>query len=99
MSTKRSNTRRPQGEGSIRKRTRKAKGKNGKDKTVTFWEARYTVGRDSGTGKQIQKSLYGDTQDEVRKKLNEVTKNIDDGIYTDPEKMTVTQWLDIWCFC
>ena len=25
------------------------------------WEARYTLGIDSGTGKQIQKSVYGKT--------------------------------------
>ena len=30
------------------------------------WEARYTVGRDPGTGKQLRKSVYGKTQKEVR---------------------------------
>ena len=32
------------------------------------WEARYTLGIDPGTGKQIQKSVYGKTQKEVKTK-------------------------------
>lgn len=78
-----------QGGGTIRKR---ADGR---------WEARYTVGRDPGTGKQVQKSVYGATQAEVRKKLAAATAAIDEGIYTEPSKLTVGQWLDIWVqeFC
>ena len=60
------------------------------------WEARYTVGRDPGTGKQIQKSIYGKTQNEVRKKLAEIIKDLDDGIYTDAEGLTVGKWMDTW---
>ena len=60
------------------------------------WEARYTVGRDSGTGKQIQKSVYGDTQDDVRKRLTQATAAIDTGSYTVPSRLTVGAWLDIW---
>lgn len=60
------------------------------------WEARYTVGRDPGTGKQIQRSVYGQTQAEVRKKLSRISTEIDDGIYKDPSKITVGEWLDIW---
>ena len=33
------------------------------------WEARYTEGRDPGTGKQIQHSICGATQNEVRQKM------------------------------
>lgn len=33
-----------------------------------LWEARITIGRDSGTGKLIQKSFYGKTQAEARQK-------------------------------
>ena len=40
-------TRSAQGGGTIRQRA------NG------LWEARYTVGRDPGTGKQIQRNIYG----------------------------------------
>lgn len=60
------------------------------------WEARYTVGRDPGTGKQIQKSIYGKTQNEVRRKLNGIIKDIDDGQYSDDGSMTVGRWMDIW---
>lgn len=81
---RKSNTRAAQGAGTIRQR------KNGR------WEARYTVGRDPGTGKQIQRSVYGDTQQEVRKKLAQLTASLDAGTYKEPCKMTVGQWLDIW---
>lgn len=81
---RKSNTRSAQGSGTIRQR------KDGR------WEARYTVGRDSGTGKQIQRSVYGATQQEVRKKLAQATAAIDNGTYKEPCKMTVGQWLDIW---
>ena len=53
----RKSIRNAQGGGTIRQR------KDGR------WEARYTVGRDPGTGKQVQRSVYGSTQKEVRQKL------------------------------
>lgn len=81
---RKSNTRGAQGDGTIRKR------KDGR------WEARYTLGVDPGTGKQIQKSIYGKGQDEVRKRLKEITREVDQGVFTEPTKMTVGQWLDIW---
>lgn len=80
----RKNSRNAQGSGSIRQR------KDGK------WEARYTVGRDPGTGKQIQKSIYGKTQNEVRKKLQKACSEIDEGTYTEPSKLTVSAWLNLW---
>lgn len=60
------------------------------------WEARYTIGRDPGTGKQVQKSIYGKTQDEVRRKLAEVTKDLDDGLRIDSNGTTVGAWMDVW---
>ena len=81
---RKSNTRAAQGAGTIRQR------KDGR------WEARYTVGRDPGTGKQVQRSVYGATQQEVRKKLAQLTAALDAGTYKEPCKMTVGQWLDIW---
>ncbi|MDL2253003.1 site-specific integrase [Ruminococcaceae bacterium OttesenSCG-928-I18] len=73
-----------QGTGNIRKRP------DGR------WEARYTVGRDPGTGKQIQKSVYGKSENEVVKKLQQVHVDLENGEYIDPIKMTVEQWLNIW---
>lgn len=80
----RRNTRNAQGAGSIRKRP------DGR------WEARYSLGRDPGTGKQIQKSVYGQTQGEVRKKLAAVTAAVDQGTYIEPSRLSFGQWLDIW---
>ena len=80
--------------------TRKTKGAKGggtiRQRPDGRWEARYTLGIDPGTGKQIQKSVYGKTQKEVRQKLTAITAEIDDGTYQEPCKMTVNEWLDIW---
>ena len=73
-----------QGAGTIRKRS------DGR------WEARFTTGFDPATGKQVQKSIYGKTQKEVREKLTEVTMELDAGTYLEPTKDTVGQWLDTW---
>ena len=80
----RKSTRAAQGGGTIRQRP------DGR------WEARFTVGRDPGTGKQIQRSVYGSTQKEVRQKLAQAVAEVDNGTYQAPSKMTVGQWLDIW---
>ena len=78
------------GAGNIRKKTVT---KNGKP--YTYWEARFTVGYDPGTGKQIQRSITGKTQKEVAQKLREITAEIDQGTYQEPCKMTLSEWLDI----
>ena len=91
MARKNSSKRNANGTGSIRKITVQ---KNGKD--YTFWQARYTIGYDPGTGKQIQKSISGKTQAEVAQKLREVTHSLDQGTYIAPCKMTLTAWLDTW---
>ena len=81
---RKSTTRAAKGAGTIRKR---------KDGT---YEARYTVGRDPGTGKQVQKSIYGKTESEVRKKLTAVTNALDENRYIEPSRMSISQWLDEW---
>ena len=85
----RKSTRNAQGSGTIRQRP------DGR------WEARYTVGRDPGTGKQIQRSVYGSTQKEVRQQLAQVTAAIDKGVYQAPNKITVAAWMEEWIstFC
>ena len=67
------------GNGTIRKKTVK---KNGKE--YTFWEARATIGYDPGSGKQIQKSITGKTQKEVRQKLSKIITELDEGTYKVP---------------
>lgn len=80
-----------QGAGTIRKKTVNRNGK-----TYTYWEARITVGRDPGTGKQIQRSFSGKTQKEVREKMQAAAVEVNTGTYIPPAKMTVGQWLDTW---
>lgn len=77
-------TKNAKGSGSIRKRP------------DGLWEGRYTPGVDPKTGKQIQKSVYGKTQKEVRSKLNQILVEIETGTYLEPSLMTVAEWLDIW---
>jgi integrase len=79
-----STTRAAQGSGTIRQR------KDGR------WEARYTVGRDPGTGRQIQRYIYGESEKEVLKELQAVQVDLTNGTYTEPSKMTVSAWLDFW---
>ena len=88
---RKSTTRAAQGSGTIRKKTVTRKGQQ-----YTYWEGRVTVGRDPGTGRQIQKSFTGKTQKEVREKLQAAAVAVNDGTYQEPSKMTVGEWLDIW---
>lgn len=91
QSKKKKNNKAASGMGTIRKKT-VCKG----DKQYEYWEARYTIGFDSGTGKQVQKSVSGKTQKEVAQKLKELTAALDAGTYIAPSKVTVGQWLDLW---
>lgn len=79
------------GAGTIRKKTVTKGGK-----PYNYWEARYTLGFDQMTGKQIQRSITGKTQKEVAQKLREITAEIDQGTYQEPTKMTLGEWLEIW---
>lgn len=79
------------GSGTIRKKTVTRSGKE-----YTYWESRVTVGRDPGTGKQIQRSFTGKTQKEVREKLQAAAVAVSQGTYTAPSRLTVGEWLDIW---
>jgi len=92
----RKGTRSAQGGGTIRKKTVTRSGKE-----YAYWEARITVGRDPGTGKQIQRSITGKTQKEVREKLQAVAVEISRGTYQTPSKITVSAWMEEWLstFC
>lgn len=80
--------------------TRKTKGAKGggtiRQRPDGRWEARYTLGIDPGTGKQIQKSVYGKTQKEVRQKLTAITAEIDEGTYMDVPRLKTADWLNTW---
>ena len=85
------NSRAAQGSGTIRKKTVTRNGE-----PYTYWEARVTTGRDPGTGKQVQRSIYGKTQKEVREKMQAAAVAVNNADYFEPSKMTVGQWIDIW---
>ena len=79
------------GDGNIRKITIK---RNGKE--YTYWQGRYSLGLDPGTGKQIQKSFSCSTKKEAVEKLKELTLSIDQGNYHEPTKATLKEWASIW---
>ena len=80
--------------------TRKTKGAKGggtiRQRPDGRWEARYTFGIDPGTGKQIQKSVYGKTQKEVAQNLRQITAEIDAKTYVAPCKLSISEWMSIW---
>lgn len=88
---RKSSTRAAQGAGTIRKKTVIRSGTE-----YTYWEARITVGRDPGTGKQIQRSITGKTQKEVREKLQAAAVSLNEGDYFEPSKMALARWVEIW---
>lgn len=55
------------------------------------WEGLYTVN-------YKRKSIYGKTQEEVRKKLNKILNDIDNNIYVEDSKITVGEWLNTWLY-
>lgn len=61
-----------------------------------LWEVRYSAGINPATGKTIRKSLYGKTSAEVAEKLRAITASVDAGTYLEPQKMPLSEWLEIW---
>ena len=80
------------GTGSIRKKTRT----NPSGKTYTYWEARYSMGFDPVTGKQVQKSITAPTQKAAAQKLRTILASIDTGTYREPCEMTLGAWMNTW---
>ena len=77
------NKRRPQGDGSIRKR------KDGR------WECRIVIGHKKD-GSPMRKSLFGKTQKEALKLLHQMIDLYCDVDLTEECKMTVGEWMDKW---
>lgn len=56
-----------------------------------------SLGRDHATGKLIRKTAYGKTEQEcIADAIKKRAAFNESGIYTEPSKLTVGQWLDIW---
>ena len=60
------------------------------------WEGIYSIPATDGAGKYVRKSVYGKTQEEVRKKLTQIIGDIDEGIYSNASTYTVSEWLETW---
>ncbi|HEY8602181.1 MAG TPA: site-specific integrase [Thermomicrobiales bacterium] len=75
-------SKRGQGEGTIRKR---ADGR---------WEAMLTIPQDDGNSKR--RSIYGKSQGEVRKKLTEAQRTLDQGDTLITDRQTVGDFLERW---
>ncbi|HPF44452.1 MAG TPA: tyrosine-type recombinase/integrase [Syntrophomonadaceae bacterium] len=75
--------RRQNGEGTIKLR------KDGR------YEAQITVGRDSD-GKLKRKSIFGKSMADVVEKKNAMLNQVQNGSYTETNRMTLQQWLEQW---
>ena len=80
------------GSGSVRQKSVERK-----DGSVrTYWEARFSDGRDPKTGKVIQRTITGPTCKIVQEKLTKALAERDAGTYVPPSNQTVAQWLETW---
>lgn len=73
---------------------RQRKDKNGKK--LDIWEAQVNLGKHPGTGKTKREAVYGKTQKECRDKLLDKLSSIKNQTYVEPNKVTLSQWLDTW---
>ena len=60
-----------------------------------MWEGRYTDGVNE-KGKQIQRSVYGKTKQEVADKIHAILYQKQQGIYVMPQKVLVKDWMEQW---
>ena len=76
-------TRRSNGEGSVTQR---------KDGT---YMGRVSVGWDKN-GNPKRHAVYGKTVAEVREKMVKIQHEMNTGIYIEPNRMNISEWMDIW---
>jgi integrase len=60
------------------------------------YSKRITVGSDQSTGKQKRITVTGKTQAEVRSNAQKARLEAEQGVYKDPSKITVKEWLSQW---
>ena len=48
------------------------------------------------TGKQVQRTITGKTQQEVAQRAREIAVEVDQKTYKAPCKLTVGEWLELW---
>jgi integrase len=62
-----------------------------------YYRLDVSLGRDQSTGKLIRKTVRADTESEAIAKAQKLRVEFNEsGVYTEPSKLTVGQWLDIW---
>ena len=66
---------------------------NGEGSITKRKDGRY-MGRYTVDGKR--RTVYGDSFEEVRRKLNEILNEIAKGAYIEPNKYSVEKWLRVW---
>lgn len=59
------------------------------------WAAVITLGKDAN-GKQKRRFIYGNTRQEVSEKLTQALNDINKGLYINPNKSTLQDWLIFW---
>lgn len=61
-----------------------------------LWQGKVSIGIDPGTGKPKYKYFSNKEQKIVREWVRQTAAAVDSGTYSEPSKMAVWQWLDIW---
>jgi len=80
----------------------KKRGKRGNGEGSIFqrkdgrWVGQILTGYKPDTGKPKYKLIYGKTRKEVAAKLTQALTSIQNGTYTEPNKVTLQQWLHKW---
>ena len=60
------------------------------------WMAQITVGRNPKTGRLKRATFYGKTRKEAGDKLAKALRDQQQGIFVEPNKLTLGAWLDKW---
>ncbi|WPX08230.1 tyrosine-type recombinase/integrase [Anaerocellum danielii] len=60
-----------------------------------LWCGQITIGRDEN-GRQKRQYFYGRTRQEVAEKIAKALNDIATGVYVDPAKLTLKDWLNTW---
>src|SRR5688572_10237463 len=61
-----------------------------------LWMSQVSIGRNPQTGKPKRVSFYGKTRKEVADKLAKSLRDQQQGIFVEPHKLTLGEWLDTW---
>jgi integrase len=59
------------------------------------WEGRVTIGR-KPDGRPNRISFYGTSRQEVSNKITDALSKLQNGTFVEPNKVTISQWLDKW---